>query len=319
MPNQDQASEALPSNTPGNGSQSPPRREEPGNQGPPNQAAPCKATGPRSTQGKKRARFNALKHGLLSKDFLLEGESPDEYLSLSNGLHDYFQPESKFESALVENLTILTWRLRRFIKAENTEISKKTLFIEAEMKLKQADQALLVSRDAMVSDGLVAHDDNVLVIRDILDTWQKLSQVITAGEVSHSIPFINRLYGANQNAKSPDPIRQAIEKYVEVVKSNATQVEQSNLTEMKQMTIEIIDGEIKRFSKLKELREYLDHEKILLKEPAPGIPSREALDHLLRYEVHVNREIDRTLNRLERLQRIRKGQPLPPQLDVKIS
>ena len=35
--------------------------------------------------------------------------------------------------------------------------------------------------------------------------------------------------------------------------------------------------------------------------------------------MHLSREIDRTLNRLERLQRIRKGQPLPPQVGVKIS
>jgi hypothetical protein len=40
---------------------------------------------------------------------------------------------------------------------------------------------------------------------------------------------------------------------------------------------------------------------------------------LIRYEAHLSREIDRTLNRLERLQRMRKGQPLPPQLEVKIS
>jgi hypothetical protein len=35
--------------------------------------------------------------------------------------------------------------------------------------------------------------------------------------------------------------------------------------------------------------------------------------------MHLSREIDRTLNRLERLQRIRRGQPLPPQVDVKVS
>jgi hypothetical protein len=52
---------------------------------------------------------------------------------------------------------------------------------------------------------------------------------------------------------------------------------------------------------------------------AAGIPSQEIADRLLRYEAHLSREIDRILNRLERLQRIRKGQPLPPQLDVKIS
>ena len=35
--------------------------------------------------------------------------------------------------------------------------------------------------------------------------------------------------------------------------------------------------------------------------------------------MHLSREIDRILNRLERLQRMRRGQPLSPQIDVKIA
>jgi hypothetical protein len=34
---------------------------------------------------------------------------------------------------------------------------------------------------------------------------------------------------------------------------------------------------------------------------------------------HSSREIDRILNRLERLRRMRREQPLPPQIDVTIS
>jgi hypothetical protein len=59
----------------------------------------------------------------------------------------------------------------------------------------------------------------------------------------------------------------------------------------------------------------------------PGDPKKEALvirkelasELLLRYGNGANKRIDRILDRIERLQRIRKGQPLPPQLDVKIS
>jgi hypothetical protein len=42
------------------------------------------------------------------------------------------------------------------------------------------------------------------------------------------------------------------------------------------------------------------------------IPGLEAPDRIMRYETHLSREIDRILNRLERLQRMRKGQPVPP-------
>jgi hypothetical protein len=43
------------------------------------------------------------------------------------------------------------------------------------------------------------------------------------------------------------------------------------------------------------------------------------LDRFLRIDAHTSREIDRTMQQLERLQRMRRGQPLPPQVDVKIS
>jgi hypothetical protein len=43
------------------------------------------------------------------------------------------------------------------------------------------------------------------------------------------------------------------------------------------------------------------------------------LDRLIRYETSLERAFDRTLTQLERVQRMRKGQPLPPQLEVKIS
>lgn len=49
------------------------------------------------------------------------------------------------------------------------------------------------------------------------------------------------------------------------------------------------------------------------------IRAQEALDRPLLYETHLIREIDRILNRLEQVQRMRKRQPLAPQLDIKIS
>ena len=43
------------------------------------------------------------------------------------------------------------------------------------------------------------------------------------------------------------------------------------------------------------------------------------LDRLLRYEASLERAFDRTLNQLKRLQRMRKGQPVPPTVNVNFS
>jgi len=52
---------------------------------------------------------------------------------------------------------------------------------------------------------------------------------------------------------------------------------------------------------------------------AMGIRKELASELLLRYGNSVSKQIHRILDRLERLQRMRKGQPVPPQIDVNIS
>jgi len=43
-----------------------------------------------------------------------------------------------------------------------------------------------------------------------------------------------------------------------------------------------------------------------------AIPNREALDRILRYETAIERQLGRAVDRLERLQRQRKGEMIPP-------
>jgi hypothetical protein len=85
------------------------------------------------------------------------------------------------------------------------------------------------------------------------------------------------------------------------------------------IVIKSIDDEIERVTELEKRPMTIDAQRMGYKLSAAVIPGQEELDRLLRCHTHFSRENDRILNRLEWLQRIRKGQPLPPQLDVKIS
>jgi len=49
------------------------------------------------------------------------------------------------------------------------------------------------------------------------------------------------------------------------------------------------------------------------------IPNRDALDKLIRYETSVERSLGRAVDRLERLQRRRKGEPMPPPVNVHLT
>ena len=73
--------------------------------------------GVKTKQGKDIVKFNALKHGLLSKATVIttgDGtESIEEYELLLNGLIEHFKPLGTMEEMLVEKIAVSYWRLRR--------------------------------------------------------------------------------------------------------------------------------------------------------------------------------------------------------------
>lgn len=77
-----------------------------------------RSTGPRTSQGKAKSRYNALKKGFFGKVVLLQGESTSEYEALLNGLCEDWQPQSTEEKLRVEELAALFWRKRRLLQVE---------------------------------------------------------------------------------------------------------------------------------------------------------------------------------------------------------
>jgi hypothetical protein len=49
------------------------------------------------------------------------------------------------------------------------------------------------------------------------------------------------------------------------------------------------------------------------------VPTQAMLDRLTKYETNLSREFERTLHQLERLQKMRRGQPVAPPINVQIS
>ena len=73
-----------------------------------------KSTGPKTLMGKFTSRFNALKHGLASQKMVtIVGESNDAYLEHFVKVMFEYDPQTACQRQLVEQLTILLWRLRR--------------------------------------------------------------------------------------------------------------------------------------------------------------------------------------------------------------
>lgn len=77
-----------------------------------------------TSQGYKAFRFNALKHGILSRYTVLSHENHADYESLVNSLMDEHLPAGATEQHLIEELASVIWRKRRVLQAEGATINK---------------------------------------------------------------------------------------------------------------------------------------------------------------------------------------------------
>jgi len=76
------------------------------------------STGPQSSVGKEISKMNALKHGLLSHEVLLEGEDDDMLVEFGKRLREELKPIGELELLLTDQIITYTWRLRRVMTVE---------------------------------------------------------------------------------------------------------------------------------------------------------------------------------------------------------
>ena len=77
-----------------------------------------KSTGPRTPAGKAVVAYNATKHGFLSRESLVKGESEADLVDFGKRLRAQLAPVGELELLLVDRIVSTTWRLRRVVSVE---------------------------------------------------------------------------------------------------------------------------------------------------------------------------------------------------------
>jgi hypothetical protein len=72
-----------------------------------------KSTGPATSAGKAKSSRNALKHGLLASEVVLDEESREEFERFRDGMSERLAPEGELEIMLAQRIIAAAWRLRR--------------------------------------------------------------------------------------------------------------------------------------------------------------------------------------------------------------
>jgi hypothetical protein len=263
-----------------------------------------KSTGPRTPRGKACSRKNAIKHGLFTGvllEFVVLGEAQAEYDQLLDDLRKHLEPIGRAEELEVERIALCWWKLKRAWRYENSvnqfSVSRaRTELEQVEKSCKRRDQemqAIILGLENMISEISGAAElppdlkNRFFVLTSTREQdWQNLEH-IAEDLLKENEPCLTVAGGI----LPPERRRRFLAVYT--LRAGIAQFEIARQTATPNtMNVHISEH---------------------------AIPKGDALDNILRYEPAIERSLDRALNRLERLQRRRKGEPVLPPVNVQLT
>lgn len=290
--------------------------------------------GPRSAEGKAISKFNATSHGIFSNVAVLKTESRADYESLLNGVRDACKPVGMLEEVLVDKLTTILWRYRRLIRAETGEVSENLSSIDRiDVRIRERDRLdLEYLQRRRSAQGVIGMTYDPEILNVCLRALSNLHDRIkthgfrpTADEA-----VLGEIYGRRENLlgeirRGTDNKGDLFDTYEvwrltsEASEDDRQKYRYASPEKCREKVLDAIETEI---TKLKEMLDALNTsrtEQSELEQLRRSLPEADRMERLLRYEATLERAFDRALVQLERLQRMRLGQPVIPPIKVDIN
>jgi len=277
-----------------------------------------KSTGPKTPEGKAASKMNALKHGILStKEVLVRGRNILEKESEFEDFHQQFwedwNPVGAMEIELVNQIVKTVWRLRRVRKAESAEIALSVDGGQWDRQCHGSDNNIKLWM--LESDPVPVMMQSVFGNSILIDELKKArDSVEKEGELTEAaIKSVVISAGANSVTTDLEKLR------LQLLENPDGLDEPALRAKRKQQSLAHIDGKLATILLVRlgcKLREEIDEES---RQSAALLPSPEVLDKLMRYETMLKKDLHRDMIQLERLQRRRKGEAVPPPLTMQVS
>jgi len=105
-----------------------------------------KSTGPRTEEGKRRSRCNAIRHGLTAETVIADLEDPEDYETFEATIVADYDPTTAVERELVLRLACGLWRLRRATGIETAlfqSAAKQSALLESKVNNESIADPLL--------------------------------------------------------------------------------------------------------------------------------------------------------------------------------
>lgn len=279
-----------------------------------------KSTGPRTPNGKAAAKLNALKHGILSSQVVVQGwkihESSEAFDSLRKQFWEQLTPVGPIEEMLVDEIVSTYWRKRRVMIAESGEI-------------------VLSVDNGCWKRGRSSPFDNLAVasLSPLFDVAEKLEEsalgLFWLTETLFDVRFAVEKDGEITDAAlqkthlftgKPNSLTDRLAALRTLPIENADGLDEAALkAKRRDKILAEIDRIRKHYFELRQATIKREKAEESARQAAAVLPSSETLDKILRYETTLERQLYRAMNQLERLQRLRKGEAVPPPLSLEFS
>ncbi len=261
-----------------------------------------RSTGPKTVEGKNAVKWNALKHGLLAKAAVLPQEDRAEYERLLAGLVEYYQPVGMLEALHVEDIACAYWRRRRAVRAEAAKIE-----LDMTVVGNNAQSILTKIEPEEAARNIGELHTSAAGLRRLSQVYDDMAREIRQdGKLSaESIAWIEA-----HEFWSEEELRAL---------RGATTVTDAAKKEALETLLKFIAHAQKMLRRGRKVREAAE---AALRDTAmarAGILEDSAGEAILRYEGAMDRKLDMLIARLERLQRRRPGETVPPTIDVDVT
>jgi hypothetical protein len=233
-------------------------------------------------------RFNALKHGILSRYTVLSHENHADYENLVNSLMDEHLPAGATEQHLIEELASVIWRKRRVLQAEGATLNKG-------LKESARSAKTVIPAALPFVMGLSGENTDLRDLMDLSPTDVENAQRDSQHdlEATQKASAILRKGGANAYDKALRALREDSRDWWE------SRLEDEEHTADADGLASFINEHLYTFCLTQE-KEARHHDAIVNQTIGEGLQAYK-LEKLSRYETHLDRKFERTLAMLIKL------------------
>jgi len=259
-----------------------------------------------SRAGYKRSRFNAVRHAVLSVHTVLPWEDEAEYLSLLGALVEEYAPQGPTEVHLVEEIVGIIWRKRRLRLAEaasyqrglkatahpfSDTLSTALIQVECSGPLQQIVDAVTAT-----PSGTAKH---LIELKRREASAQKALEILTEEKAGAYEAALAELDESTLTSWQEE-VDEGIEDFDE---GEDVDVDATSYTADASGLAEYLERSVLPFY-AQQLR-YLDNRPLIRTQVLGEAFDPGNLERLSRYEVHLDRKLERMLTMLLRLQGLR--------------